>query len=34
MADTAFVFPTGVAFLGQNGTDRFPLWFAEAEGGE
>ena len=32
-ADAAFVFPTGVGFIGQNGTDRDPLWFAAAAGG-
>jgi hypothetical protein len=32
-ADAAFVFPTGVGFIGQNGTDRDPLWFAVAVGG-
>ena len=33
MADTAFVFPTGAAFLGSNETVRSPVWFAEAFGG-
>jgi hypothetical protein len=34
MADTAFAFATGVAFLGQNGTLRSPVWFAEAVRGQ
>ena len=29
-ADAAFLFPAGVGLIGQNGTERFPIWFAQA----
>jgi hypothetical protein len=32
-ADAAFLFPTGLGLIGRNGTDRFPLWFAEGSPG-
>lgn len=32
-ADAEFLFPGGVGLIGQNGTDREPLWFARASAG-
>ena len=32
-ADSMFLFPTGVGLVGQNGTDQFPVWFAQAVSG-
>ena len=30
-ADEAFILPTGVGFIGQNGTDQQPTWLAVPE---
>lgn len=27
-ANAAFLFPSGIGLLGENGTDRYPMWFA------